>query len=144
MFFLESKTIPGSLSFCCVIALEYSLSFSNLSGEPSLHPVSIQRKEMKFPLMMFGWAVMSVACMKKNGMMVLMKKFQLKKTMVKFLHFIDLSVYLHWPAIEAKCWVPVYHILQLLSIPTVKSSRCPYTFLENGFKDTQKQFTENL
>ena len=114
MFFLESKTIPGSLSFCCVIALEYSLSFSNLSGEPSLHPVSIQRKEMKFPLMMFGWAVMSVACMKKNGMMVLMKKFQLMKTMVKFLHFIDLSVYLHWPAIEAKCWVPVYHVLQLL------------------------------
>ena len=30
---------------------------------------------------MFGWAVMSVACMKKNGMMVLMKKFQLKKMM---------------------------------------------------------------
>ena len=81
MFFLESKTVPGSLSFCCVIALEYSLSFSNLSGEPSLHPVSIQRKEMKFPLMMFGWAVMSVASMKKNGMMVLMKRFQLKKMM---------------------------------------------------------------
>ena len=55
-----------------MIALEYSLSFSNLSLEPSLHPVSIQRKEMKFPLM-FGWAVMSVACMKKDGMMVLMK-----------------------------------------------------------------------
>ena len=70
MFFLESKTIPGSLSFYCVIALEYSLL-----GEPSLHSVSIQRKEMKFPLMMFGWAVMSVACMKKNGMTVLLKKF---------------------------------------------------------------------
>ena len=81
MFFLESKTIPGSFSFCCVIALEYSLSFSNLSGEPSLHTVSIQRKEMKFPLMIFRWAVMSVACNKKNGMMVLVKKFQLKKTM---------------------------------------------------------------
>ena len=99
---------------------------------------------MKFPLMVFEWAVMSVACMKKNSMMVLMKKFQLKKMMVKFLHFTDLSVYLHWPAIEAKCCVPVYHVLQLLSIPTVKSSRCPYTFLENGFKDAQKQFTENL
>ena len=34
-----------SLSFCCVIALEYSLSFSNWSGEPSLHPVFIQRKQ---------------------------------------------------------------------------------------------------
>ena len=67
MFFLECKTIPGSLLFCCVIALEYSLSFSNLLGEPSLHPVSIQRKKMKFPLMMFGWALMSVTCIKKNG-----------------------------------------------------------------------------
>ena len=76
MFFLESKTIPGSLSCYCVIALEYSLS-----EKPSLHSVSIQRKEMKFPLMIFGWAVMSVACMKKNGMIVLMKKFQLKKMM---------------------------------------------------------------
>ena len=55
-----------------MIALEYTLSFSNLLGEPSLHPV-FQRKEMKFPLMMFGWAVMSVVCMKKNGMIVLMK-----------------------------------------------------------------------
>ena len=62
--FLNPK-LPGSLSFCCVIALEYSLSFSNLSGELSLHPVSIQRKEMKFPLVMFRWAVMSVAQMKK-------------------------------------------------------------------------------
>ena len=80
MFFLESKTIPGSLSFCYVIALKYSLSFLNLSGDQSLHPVSTQRKGMKFPLMMFEWAaVMSAACMKKNGVMVLMKKFQLKK-----------------------------------------------------------------
>ena len=36
---------------------------------------------MKFPLMIFRWAVMSVASMKEKGMMVLMKKFQLKKTM---------------------------------------------------------------
>ena len=79
MLFLESKTIPGSPSFCCMIALEYSLSFSNLPREPSLHPVSIKRKQMKFALMMFGQAVMSVACMKKNGMVVLMKKFQLKQ-----------------------------------------------------------------
>ena len=82
MFFVESKTIPRSFSFCLLIALEYSLSFPNLLGEPSLNPVSIQRKEMKFPLMIFGWTVMSFACMKENGMMVLMKKFQLKKTML--------------------------------------------------------------
>ena len=77
MFFLESKTLPGSLSFGCVIGLEYTLSFSNLSGEPSLHPVFILRKEIKFSLMMFGWAIMSVASIKKNG-----KKFQLKKMML--------------------------------------------------------------
>ena len=81
MFFLESKTIPGFFSFCCVIGLEYSLSFSNLLGETNLHQVSIERKETKFPLMVFGWAVMSFACMKENGMMVLMKRFQLKKAM---------------------------------------------------------------
>ena len=32
--------------------------------------------------MMFGWAVMSVVCMKNNDMMVSMKKFQLKKMML--------------------------------------------------------------
>ena len=42
--------------------------------------------------------------------------------LVKFLHPTDPSVYLHWPAIEVKSWVPVYHRLQLLSIPTVNFS----------------------
>ena len=64
--------------------------------------------------------------------------------LVKFLHPIDPSVYLHWPGIDIKCWVPVNHTLQLLSIPTVNTSRCPYTFLNSELKDTQKQFTENL
>ena len=41
---------------------------------------------------------------------------------VKLLHPIDPSVYLHWPATEVKCWVPVNHGLQLLSIPTVNTS----------------------
>ena len=48
-----------------MIALEYSLPFSNLPREPSLLAVSTQIKEMKFPLVMFGWAVTSVTCMKK-------------------------------------------------------------------------------
>ena len=70
MLLFESKTIPDSLSFYCVIALEYSLSFSNLSGEPSLHPVSNQRREIKFQLIMFGWTLISVACMKKNDILM--------------------------------------------------------------------------
>ena len=64
--------------------------------------------------------------------------------LVKFLHLINPSIYLHWPAIELKCWVPVNHVLQLLSIPTVNTSRRPYTFLKSEFKDKQKSFTENL
>ena len=113
MFFLESKTIPGYLSFCCVIALEYSLSFSKLSREPSLHPVSTQRKEMKFPLMMFGWAVMSVSRMKKKWYDGINEEVSVEENdvLVKFLHPIDPSVYLHWPAIDVKCWVPVNHVL---------------------------------
>ena len=132
MFFLESKTLPGSLSFCCMTALEYRLSFS------------IQRNQMKFPLMMFGRAVMPIACMKKNGMMVLMKKFQLKKMMFWWSFCILL---IHRPLEQQftfKCWVSVNHLLQLLSIPTVNTLGRPYTFLKRECKDTQKQFTENL
>ena len=64
--------------------------------------------------------------------------------LVKFSHIIDPSIYLHWPAIGIKCWFPVNHILQLLSIQTVNTSGCPHIFLKSEFKDTQKQFTENL
>ena len=31
--------------------------------------------------------------------------------LVKFLHPIDLSVYIHWPAFDIKYWVPVNHAL---------------------------------
>ena len=58
--------------------------------------------------------------------------------LVTFLHPLDPSVYLHCPPIDVKCWVPVNHILQLLSIPTVNISGRPYTFLKSEFKDTQK------
>ena len=61
-----------------------------------------------------------------------------------FLNHIDPSLHLHWPAMEGKCWVPVNLVLQLLSIRTVNTSGCPYAFLKNEFKDTQKKFTENF
>ena len=60
--------------------------------------------------------------------------------LLKFLHSIDPSVYLHWPSIDNKCWVPV---IQLLLIIIVNTSGRPYTSLKSEFKDTQKQFTEN-
>ena len=64
--------------------------------------------------------------------------------LVKFLHPTDPSVHLHWPASDGKCWAQVNHVLQLLSIPNVNTSECPYTFLKSEFKDTQKQFTKNI
>ena len=63
---------------------------------------------------------------------------------MKFLHPNDPSEYLHWPAIDVKCWMPINNILQLLPIPTVNTSGHPYNFLKREFKDTQKQFTETL
>ena len=64
--------------------------------------------------------------------------------LLKFLHPIDPSVYLHWHVTDVKCWVPVNCVLQFLSILAVNTSGHPYTFLKSEFKDTQKQFTENL
>ena len=64
--------------------------------------------------------------------------------LMKLLNPIDPTVCLHWPAIDVNCWVSANHVLQLLSILTVNTSGCPYTFLKSELKDTQKQFTENL
>ena len=98
MFFLESKTIPGSLSFYYVIALEYSLSFSNLSEEMSLHLVSTQRKEIKFgqSCQLSVWKKWYDGINEKVSV-------EENDVLLKFLHPIDLSVYLRWPAIDIKC-----------------------------------------
>ena len=107
------------------------MSFSNLSGEPSLQPVSNQRKEMKFgqPCQLPLWkkwydGINEEVSVEENDVLL------------EFLHPIDPSVYLHWSSIDIKCWVPVNHVLQLLSILTVHTAGCPYTFLKNEFKDT--------
>ena len=91
---------------------------------------------------MFGWAVTSVARMKKwyDGIDAEVPVEE-NDVLVKFLHPIDPSAYLHWPAIDVKRWVPVNHILQLLLISTVNTSGCPYPFLKSEFKYTNKQFT---
>ena len=90
---------------------------------------------------MFGWAVMSVACIKKQCYDGINKvSVEENDVLLTFLHPIDPSVHLHWAATEGKFWVLVNHVLQLLSIPTVNISGHPHTFLKNEFKDTQKQF----
>ena len=38
--------------------------------------------------------------------------------LVKFLHPIDPSVYLNWPAFDVKYWVPVNSPFQLLTLQT--------------------------
>ena len=78
MFFLETKTIPGSFSFCCMIAFEYTLSFSKLLKGAKLTPSFHSKKENEISI---DDIQMSVAYMKENSMMVLMKKFHLKKRM---------------------------------------------------------------
>ena len=57
---------------------------------------------------------------------------------------LSLILCLHWPSTDVKCWVPVNHVFQLLSILTVNTSGHLYTFLKSEFKDTQNQCTENL
>ena len=78
--FSKCKTVPGAHSFHCVIASEYGLSFSKLSGEPSLYPLSVQRKGNEISI---------------DDVPV-----------AKFLHPNGPSVYFHWPQlrINARCW----------------------------------------
>ena len=94
MFFLESKAIPGSFSFCIVIALGYSLSFSNLSGETTLHAVSIQKKrnEISIDDIQMG---SYVSCLyEREGYDGLNEEVSVEENnvLVKFLHRTDPSV----------------------------------------------------
>ena len=144
--FSKCKTIPGTHSFHCVIASKYGLSFSKLSGEPSLYPLSVQRKGNEIstddvPVTSY------VSCLyEKEWYVGMVEKVSVEENdaLVKFLHPNGPSVYFHWPAVEDKCWVPVEHILQLLSIPSVSTSGRHYTFTERELKDTKKQFVENI
>ena len=78
-----------------MIASEYSLSFSNLLGESSLHSVSIQRKGNEISIddvLMDSY----VSCEWYDGI-VEEVSFEENNFLVKFLHHIGLSVCLHWP-----------------------------------------------
>ena len=122
--------------------------FENYPGKPSLHPLSVQRKGNKTSTGDVSVGSLSVVCMKKNGRMVvgMVEEVSVEENdvLMKFLDPNGSSVYFHWPAIEDKCWVPVEHMLQLLSIPSVKVSGCHYIFLERELKDTQDQLAENI
>ena len=65
-----------------MIALEYSLPFSNLSGEPSLHPVSIQRNLGSHVSCLYD-GINEEVSVEENDVLL------------KFLHPTDPSVYLH-------------------------------------------------
>ena len=54
---------------------------------------------------MFGWALMSITCMKKKMVYDGINEevsVEENDVMMKFLHLIDPSVYLHWPAFGVK------------------------------------------
>ena len=96
-----------------MIALEYNLPFSNLSGKPSLHTVSIQRKENEISIddVLMGSYVCCLC--EKEWYDGIVEEISVEEidVLVKFLHLIGPSVYLHWPALEDKCLVPVNHKL---------------------------------
>ena len=144
--FSKCKTIPGTRSFHCVIASEYGLSFSKLSGEPSLYPLSVQTKGNEISTDNIPEASYARCLYEKEWYFGMVQEVSVEKNdvLVKFLHPNGPSVYFHWPAIEDKCWVPVEHILQLLSIASVNTSGHHYTFIEKELQDTQKQFAENI
>ena len=145
MLFLESKAIPGSLSFCCVIALELHYIVFKLIRRAKPTP-SFDSKKRKWN---FHWwcsdGQLSQLLVWKKWHDVINEEVSVEQNnvLMKLWNPIDPSVYLHCPVTDVKCWVSVNHVLQLLSIPTVNNSRRPYTFLKSEFKDTQKQFTEN-
>ena len=54
---------------------------------------------------MFGWALTSITCMKKKMVYDGINEevsVEENDVMMKFLHLIDPSVYLHWPAFGVK------------------------------------------
>ena len=145
MFFLESKTIPDSLillSDCIRIQLVIFKLIRLAKLTPSFH--SKKGNEISIDDIQID---SYVSCLyQREWYDGINEEVSVEENdvLVKFLHPIDPSVYLHWPAIDVKCWVPVNHELQLLLIPSVNTSGRTYTFLKSEFKDTQKQFTENL
>ena len=138
MFFLESKTIPGFFSFCCVIGLEYSLSFSNLLGETKLPPSFHSKKGNEISIDGIRMGSYVICLYEREWYDGINEEVSVEENnvLVKFLHCSCHAV-LRWPTIEVKCWVPVNYGLQLLLISTVNTSGCPFTFLKREFKDTQ-------
>ena len=81
MLFLESKTIPGSLSFCCVIALELHYIVFKLIRRAKPTPSFDSKKGNEISIDDVRMGSYLSCSYEKNGMMLLMKKFQLNKIM---------------------------------------------------------------
>ena len=136
MFFLESETIPGFHSFCCVISI-HSQTYQGSQASSS------HSKKGKWN---FHWWCSDGHRYEKEWYDGIVKGVSFKENfvLVEFLHRIGPSVYLHWSAIEDKCWVPVNQVFYLLLISTFNTSGHHYMFLKSELKDMQKQFTENI
>ena len=117
-----------AFSFCCVIELEYSFNVIEFSifklimvAKPTLSFQSKKGNEISIDDVRMGSYVSYLY--DKGWYDGINEEVSVEENhvLVKFLHPIDPSVYLHWPAIDVKCWVPVNHEIQLLSIPTVNT-----------------------
>ena len=80
VFFLESKQYQDLAHFTVWLHWKMACHFKSYQDSQAYIQFPFKEKKMKFPLMMFQWAVMLVACMKKNGMLALLK-LRLKKMM---------------------------------------------------------------
>ena len=97
--FSKCKTIPGTHSFHCVIASEYDLSFSELSGEPSLYPFSVQRKGNEISIDDVPLASYFSCLYHKEWYIGIVEEVSVEENdvLVKFLHPNGPSVSFHWP-----------------------------------------------
>ena len=79
--FLNKKQYQALAHFAVWLHWNIICHFQTYQGSQAYTQFPFKEKKMEVPLRIFLWAVMLVACMKKNGMMILLKKFQSKKMM---------------------------------------------------------------
>ena len=105
MFFLESETIPNSLSFCCVIALEYSLSFQTYQGSQTYTQFPFKQKKQNFHCWCLDGHLYQLPVWKRMVYDGINEEVSVDPSAI------DPLAYLHWPAFDVKYWVSVNHTL---------------------------------
>ena len=120
--FSKSKIIPGTCSFHCVITSEYGLSLSNLSGEPSLYPLSVQRKGNEVSIDDIPVGSYVNCLFEKEWYVGVVEEASAEENnvLVKLLHSNDPSVYFIGPQlrINDRCQYNTYYNCSLFHLLT--------------------------